>query len=234
MAFLMPTSFGITLRQRILKIKVIMYQWDSNKFNPYAHWKPIVDKLMTFDHLDSKENDIPYLPLFFTNDILELRCKDKPKDINYLYVSTYSWERYCKLLELIKAMKNCCFFYYLYIPFSVYMKELFRFRFINIKYLPFRPLARENYLNLLSRTYCLIDVTNSHQSGLPMRIVEGFGMGVNVLSTNPYVVHETNMAGNIKYFDDFSELKRACFDKIVNNDIVMKYSINNWLKYYLT
>lgn len=51
--------------------RLLMYQWDSNRTNPFAHHIERFDRVLSFDYEDCDEFNFQYLPLFYTDDVKE-------------------------------------------------------------------------------------------------------------------------------------------------------------------
>jgi hypothetical protein len=225
----MPREFLEKIEKRYPKIEMFMYQWDSEKLNKYIHLKDKFNKIYTFDFDDSRTYNIPYLPLFFTEDI-ELASK-KPKTIqsDYFLLSSYSRERYEFLCKLIKQIDSVRFNHYLYIPYSTYVKEQIKGYRLNKKILKFEPMTREMYIQNLMETRVIIDISSSLQSGLPIRVIEALGAGKKILSTNINILREFGDIPSMKRIIDDFDFKKFANDELDNYVNKCKYSLKEWI-----
>ncbi len=177
-------------------IDCVMYQWDSVHNHNYLYLTDYFNRVYTFDFKDSKEFSIPYLPLFYTDDVVEDKYIEK--DFDFFLIGVFNPDRYKYYLQ----MKKFCHTYgkkmmaYIYIPFGYYLKNQIlrnRFHIKSLHDVKFKPLSRERLIEYYNRTKVIIDVCRSHQTGLSMRIVESYGLNKKILTTNdmfsndPYV-----------------------------------------------
>jgi hypothetical protein len=229
----LPDFFVGNIKKCHPKVKSIMYQWDSQKLFPYLHLRVQFDKTFTFDYGDSEQYGIPYLPLFFTDDIYDIRKKNqKEKKYDYFFLATYSYERYLILLKMIESNKNIKFKHILYMKKSTFIRERIKCRKINRQLVSLDPVKRAEYINYLSQSRCIIDITHSAQSGLPIRIIESIGALVDVLSTNSRVIEEFNNKAPVGLIDNDYVFDMANIVRPETEDtgLVDEYSLANWLK----
>jgi hypothetical protein len=228
-----PYSFVERIKYFHPNIITIMYQWDSQKRFPYIHLKDQFDKIFTFDYDDSKKYGIMYLPLFFSDDIYDVRTTDKTsKNYDYFLLATYSYERYLALLKLLEKNNNCNFKAVLYIPIPMFIKEIIKGKKLNLNLISLRPIKRKLFLNYLSKSRCIIDITYSDQSGLPMRVIEAAGALLPVLSTNKNIMNEFINKVPVAIIDTesvFSNVRSLMSDKI-NISSIDNYSLTSWVK----
>lgn len=217
--------------------KFIMYQWDSIKFTPnYPKIMNIFDKIMTFDMIDSKELNIEYLPLFYTNNYANIKLsKEKKYDISFF--GSYHSDR----LEIIKKLEKECkekgliFYHYLYSPkFGLFRKILnLSVKIEDLKYFKISPASNQEVLNIYKQSKSVLDIERDIQNGLTMRTLEVLGAGLKLITTNKNIVRsELYNEYNIFILErNCIDLDKSFFDSgITNNQIIKKYDLKSWLK----
>lgn len=227
----MPVTFVPKVKQKHVGVQIIMYQWDSQKNNPYIHLKEQFNKILTFDFNDSESLDIEYLPLFFTRDIRKIGQSTCEKMYNFFYISIYTYERYLQLLRLIEKIDSNEFKYYLYIPKTTFIKEILKGRNLNKRLFAFKPMSRKEYLKNLEQSRWMIDLTHSSQSGLPMRIIEAVGASLGVLSTNLNVTREFLGKADVEVLSndlDFNS-DRFRFHNAGTYALIDEYLLTHWI-----
>lgn len=186
--YMLPAEFLITFKEKNSKVKTIMYQWDSDEANPFSHLLNHFDVKYSFDFEDCRVNSsLNYLPLFFSDDIskaIKIPVKDKKYD--FFFMGWYFPERYEAVVKFNDfAIKNNfnakCF---LYLPFTSYIKELIKGKKINTQIVSLKPMDRKEYLNILSNSKVMVDVSNPKQTGLAMRVIEALALNVKILTSN--------------------------------------------------
>lgn len=230
-----PKEFIFCIRKNNPQIKCIMYQWDSNLNNPYFQNCEYFDKVFSFDYFDVNANSkIEYLPLFFTDEILTLKYSNPTIDL--LFVSSYFPDRYEKLFKIedFAIRNNLSFYFYMFIPKSTYVKEFVFGRVKNRKYLNFKTLKREIYIDCLKKSKVIIDYSHPQQTGLSMRIIEAIGAQKSIFTNNPNIskedVYNTEKVLIID-FDNFI-IPDGFIGNTINktyNNLFQNYYIENWL-----
>ncbi|MEP6803973.1 MAG: hypothetical protein ABI892_05595 [Flavobacterium sp.] len=188
----MPKSFIEAFKIKNPKAQTIMYQWDSDKNNSFLHLSSSFDKLFSFDRHDAVNNKLIYLPLFYTKDVEEIKEKLVQNNYDILYFGYYIKERYEGMLRLIDFAKknNIILKTFLYMPFSVYIKELLKGNRIDFKLINLSPLSRVAYLNLLANSKAVFDTSSITQAGMSMRVIETIGAGKKLITSNKNIVLE--------------------------------------------
>lgn len=171
--------------------KMIMYQWDSNKRNPYSNIVKYFNNVYSFDYNDCRDLSLKYLPLFYTDDIIDTSYKNNLKT-DFLFLGSYLPERYEALEKFIKYMSKTDyeFKYFLYINPAALIKEYIKGNFINLSYISIKPMKRAEYLFLLNSTKIVIDVSSNEQSGLAMRVIEAITLKKKIITSNKNILEE--------------------------------------------
>lgn len=235
--FMLPEFFVQKLKQRNIKLKTVMSQWDANKENPYFHLVGTFDRVLSFDYEDCLLNkQLLYRPLFYTQEVIDHKENNNELIYDYFFMGAYISERYEAMLSLKKAVKGNKFRakIFMYIPFKTYVKERIKGKVFDKEIISTKPLDRKSYLELLSRTKVVVDVSNKNQSGLAMRVIESIGAGKKILTNNKFIVrerayNETRVSlFNIK--EDF-EINETFLNSEIKNEIDNEYySLKSWLE----
>lgn len=184
----------------------LMYQWDSNKTNPYAAVLPFFDRAYSFDFHDCDELGLQYVPLFYTDDIIRMR-ESFPQQCPYdfFFMGTYIPERYKALVqfkEYLNNLKNFTLKSYIYVPWTRLLKLRLKGIRLDPSIVTTRHLPRTEYLDMLSQSKVVVDVSNRFQTGLAMRVIEALAMHKKILTDNPHITREPFFqSGNICLFD---------------------------------
>lgn len=232
--FMMPISFLNKLKAIHPNIKVIMYQWDSNKTNEYFQIVSHCDSVFSFDYEDCRLNSkIQYLSLFFTDDITEYRNYKSEIKYDFLFMGSYLPERYDAFLKVreILSNNNIKFKLFMFIPKTTYLKEIIKGKKFDMNIISFKPLNRKDYLYLLFSSKVIIDVSNNGQSGLAMRVIEALGANKKVLTSNLNITKENFYnSKRVRIFDTSSNKFPIDFlDVNLEDEFFDDYSLNNWL-----
>lgn len=237
--YMMSSSFIESIRKQFPDIKIIMYQWDSDLTNPFSHLIPYIDKVFTFDYRDfSSLKGTDYLPLFYSNEILSIRNHSHSEyEYDFFLLGWYLPERYDALIAFKKFAKenNYRVKSYIYIPFTSYIKEIAKGVKLDKSVIYFKPLKRKKYLEILSKSRAIVDVSNKNQTGLAIRIIEAIGAGAKIVTNNYRVKNEllyseenfTIINTEEPYVSpSFMQSNLRSED---NNDLLNCYSIDSWI-----
>ena len=172
-------------------IKTIMYQWDSVKNHNYLDFANRFDKVLTFDPVDAETYGFEYLPLFYTNDIIEAENKfDGKEDIDLLLIGIYNKARYEYLQRIKRLSSNLKIYTHLVVPPGLYIRQellTHKLGLRNKEDFRFSSISRDNLLNLYNRSKVFIDVCQN-QSGMSMRTIEAYGMNKKLITGNENVI----------------------------------------------
>lgn len=169
------------------KAKLIMYQWDSNKTNPYSDVLQHFDAAYSFDFEDcEKFSRLSYVPLFYSDDIKKMVKNANQLDYDFFFMGWYFPERYNAVIKFkeLSLKNNFKLNAFLYMPFSSYIKELLIGTKLDMSVISLKHMKRDEYLNILSKTNVMVDTSNPNQTGLAMRVIEALASGTKILTTN--------------------------------------------------
>ena len=211
-----------------------MYQWDSIKNNSYEYIIPYFDKVYTFDYKDFETNKkLLFLQLFYTDDIKAIQEKREKTKYHFFCFNSFTLERYNETIKFIQYCKekNLNAKIFCYIPLSTFIKYKYLKRIpLRKEFLSFRPMNRSEYLNNLSLSEIVVDISHSTQSGLSMRIIESYGAGKKVLTTNKAIEKNPLCNDNWIYFFDINNIVIKDFQMKKNEIPIDNLHIDNWLK----
>lgn len=234
--YMLSEEFLDEFRRINPKAKLIMYQWDSNKTNPYSHLLKYFDKSCSFDFEDCKKfPQLNYIPLFYSDDVGKM-IKDKNDLIyDFFFMGWYFPERYiavCKFKEF--AIRNdYTLKAYLYMPLSSYIKEYINGNKLDMTIISFKHMKRGEYLNILSKTNVMVDASSPNQTGLAMRIIEALGSDTKILTNNYRIKDDVKIYDKdyISFFDANSPAIESSFLKSkVTHKIKNLLSLEEWLE----
>ncbi|TCD02000.1 hypothetical protein EZ449_19585 [Pedobacter frigidisoli] len=199
--FKMPLWFVKTVKELNPGIKAINFQWDSNTNSPFLNLNddynilPEFDVKLSFDYQDVQNHpEIQYSPTFYTDEIKAMGEKTASKDFEYdlFYFGSYLPERYKGLLDFIEFAKvnNYSLKMHFYMPIRYYIIERLKGVDIDWKLIKLSTMSRGQYIANLEKSKTIIDVSNTKQSGLAMRVLDALGSGKKVITTNKWVASD--------------------------------------------
>lgn len=189
-------------------IKKVLYVWDGCEYYAFDRLIPFMDKSYTFDIGDvKKDNRWRLLPIYFKIDELDFRVGKMEYDL--FVVGTNHYFRYSFLKRLLPQIKDAglnCFIKlysgYYTVPF---LKRIYHYLFLrknaieiqeeisfsqgkeNTELLTREPIAVDVYMNVLSKSKCVIDHQSWNQKGLTARFMWALGAHKKIITTNKWV-----------------------------------------------
>lgn len=214
--FMMPPSFVDTFRRLNPAAKTIMYQWDSNRTNPFVHLINNFDKVYSFDFEDCESNaKVAYHPLFYTDDVgLAVLGKSGIPHFDFFFMGWYFPERYAAVVKFREyaATKGWKLKAFLYMPYLSYIKERLKGIKPDRSIVSFRHMPRKEYLHILCTSKVMVDVSNPNQTGLAMRIIEAFACKTKVLTNNLRLKNDNVYDPSyVAFFDDRAPIVEDSF-----------------------
>jgi len=226
-------------------LKVYTYMWDSikNKKNAFE-LIPISDKFFTFDPNDKKlDGKIQFLPLFYIDDYVKISNAIPEYSYDISFIGTVHSDRYRIVKNIETWAKNSGLktYFYFYSPSKIlfFFQKLFQkeFRAINKADISFTSLKKNDVLDIIKKSKCIIDIQHPSQLGLTMRTIEMLGAKRKLITTNQniieydfynsdniYIVQRDKIIFEKKFFDySFHEIPK---------EIYQKYSLSSWLKFF--
>lgn len=233
--YMLSPEFLLKFKEKNKNAKMIMYQWDSDRANPFSHLLNYFDATYSFDFEDCRINpSLNYLPLFFSDDISKeniIPMKDKKYD--FFFMGWYFPERYDAVLKFNDfAIKNNfsikCF---LYLPFTSYIKEIIKGKKINNQIISLKPMQRKEYLSILNNSKVMVDVSNPMQTGLAMRVIEALALNVKILTSNYNIKDDAQIFSQdyISFLNENEPIINESFLISETNSSTKLLSLKDWL-----
>ncbi len=220
--------------------KKIFYHADSFLNNP----EPLkilnyFDLTLTFDPKDAQQYRLKYLPLYYHDFYLNNRRPFKDRQYDISFIGTLHSDRtefVQKILDQFPKEKRYVFYFnhgLLALVYFIISTKTFPFK--SFKYIRFRPLLPSKTREVFLNSKVIIDVEHPYQSGLTSRTMEALGAQCKLITTNEQIIHhDFYNASNILVVDRKNPIVSKEFLKIPNrkldDDIVKKYTLTNWLK----
>lgn len=192
--YMLPIEFVERFKADNPHAKTVMYQWDSNRTNPFAQVVPYFDIVKSFDYQDCNElPNVGYLPLFYTDDVrLAAQNAVENPTYDFFFMGTYMPERYEALLKFKESIRGTGYRLksYIYIPETSLKKEQLKGVRLDMSIVSTTHMPRAEYLSLLNDSRVVVDVSNPRQTGLAMRIIEALASRRKILTANKFIVNE--------------------------------------------
>lgn len=210
--------------------KYIAYLYDSVSRCPVKHLlEGVFDEIFSFDKSDISMYGFSPITnyIYFDRQVV----KNQPKQ-SLIYIG--SIDNRLKFLNdfgqnLKKQNQSFAFYAIGKKAFVNQLKQLFFGKNKNIIFKKSR-FSQEETLQMYNESEIIVDLVRDNQSGLSFRIFEAIGLQKNVITNNKsiatYDIFESN---KIKIIDN--SIESITFPETVYPDnIVKKYSIQNWIK----
>lgn len=231
-----PDSFLIQLKENNPGIKFILYEWDSERNNPYFHILKHFDEAYTFDHKDYKDGavhgNLKFLQLFYTEDIGCLKHLKADLKYDYFCFSSFTLKRYHDMISFTDfcktnnfKLKSFCF-----IPYSTY----FRLKFLqgialDKNLLSFKTMPRVDYIKFLHQSEVVVDLSHATQTGLSMRVIETYGAGKKIITTNQFIIDNPIYSPDWVQIVDSNFSKKPKFDPSNASNSREDLDIDSWI-----
>lgn len=223
--------------------RFILYMWDSirNSGRDIEELFPAFDKILSFDRKDTQENNsLVFRPLFYLDDYEKLGKKRMESKYDISFVGTGHTDRY----SLVSKIKKTCktkgirgyFFLYLQDPKVYLFRKIFQKSFRKAKYSDFAytPLGKQEILEIIAKSHCVLDIQRDVQTGLTMRCVEVLGAKRKLITTNEDIVnYDFYDPNNILVIDRnnpriTNQFIESPFQE-VEDKIYKNYNLFNWV-----
>lgn len=211
-------SISKYIRKKNKKCKILMYFWNNINEVYAKHLKDEnIDEFWTFDKDDARKYNMKYNPQFYTNNI-QLENNLQEFDIVFL-------GRAKKRKNEIMSLKDD------------FEQQNLKCKFIIIEdekhYIQY-----EEYLNLISKSKCILDYNQNGQTGLTLRPMEALFFNKKLITNNSDIknydfynsknifILEDNKMGEVNKFVNTPNEK--IYEHILNN-----YDFNSWVEKFL-
>ena len=194
-----PKWFLEYINRKYENSRKILYLWDSVSDKPDCLlYKDFYDAVYTFDPEDSKQFDLKFRPLFYTDDYLKKpeKATSNPYKYDFSFIGTVRKDRYDVVQKLKysaeKSNQNYYIFYYLQSKLLFYFYRFFCGWFktgkLEKKDFSFTPLSHNQIQKIISQTKILIDIQKPHQVGLTIRTLELLASNKKFVTTNAEII----------------------------------------------
>lgn len=229
--YMMPVDFIKRFKEYNPLAKTIMYQWDSDRANPFSKLITLFDVVQSFDYSDCERFGINYLPLFYTDDVAVEASRSHDIKYDFFFMGTYMPERYNAVLQFRDSLpKEYSLKAFIYIPSSSLKKERIKGIKLDMSIVSTKHMSREEYLSTLNQSRVVVDVSNPLQTGLAMRIIEALASHRKVLTVNNFILNDPCYnPQNIAVFDVNNPIIDKKFINIPFCSTTNVLSINEWI-----
>jgi hypothetical protein len=232
------------LKRAQSQAKFILFMWDSikNSSKDIVEFFPLFDKILSFDRKDvEKHKNLIFRPLFFLDDYKEIAKEKNDIKFDITFIGTGHTDRYA----LVSKIKQVCaenglngyFFVYLQDIKIFIIRKLFKKSYKNAKKndFSFKPLKKEEIIETIKKSNCILDIQRVVQSGLTMRTLEVLGAEKKLITTNEDIInYDFYNENNILVINRENPKIPLSFIKgkyqIIDLNIYHKYHIDSWLE----
>jgi hypothetical protein len=201
--------------------KVIGYNFDSFDYNKASlKWYRYATRFFTFDYRDAERYCLPVVELFSS-----ISKKNNTKTTQYTVsaILRNHSDRLNYVHHVLNTLRIKNHFIF------IFEKNIFTFVFNFLrnpflylkykKYISFKPLSYNDYIDVLQKSNFTIDYAHPKQSGITIRCFEALSTGTKIITNNSYV----NRNGN------FNESNTVIYNKDGDKE-VFKKQFQNILK----
>ncbi|WP_260359899.1 hypothetical protein [Leuconostoc falkenbergense] len=229
------------LRKIQNQAKFILYQWDSMENFPYIKtMHKYFNEIYTFDRKDARENELRFLPLFYSESYSKMNLEEKGYKYDFCFVGTAHPQKYKFIKEMTNQLKSFyskdyIYFYYpspfVFFYRKIFNQELKKAHFGEFHYTPFKE---KDLIKLISNSRIVLDAPQKGKLGLTMRAIEALGARKKLITTNADIKnYDFFRSENIYVYNGKFDFENSFFKydyKEINKKIYDDYSSNSWLR----
>lgn len=223
----------------------VLYMWDSILNRPYIlDVLNFFDHKYTFDRYNSEEYGLIFRPLFYTNDYSHLGAITVNFEYDLSFIGTAHSDRYTVISELVRCLKQplrTLFFFYLQHPALILYYRLTdpKFKNVKLKDVSFKGLSKQEVLDIIKKSFCVVDINHPKQTGLTMRTLEVLGARRKLITTNKDIMnYDFYHPNNILLIDRDKPVLDEKFLALpfvdLDDSIYNSYSLSSWVNTILT
>ena len=226
------------LRDAFPDVKIILYQWDTISGINTPNVVHCYDYAFSYDPSDvSNNNHFRFRPTFYLSKYLNTEV-ETTFDFSICFVGTLYKERW----PIIKRFKDCVdnikpqSYFYLYLSNKVvyYYCRLTSKNFAPIEAVHFDLLYGNDYLNILKKSKCILDINYTGQKGLSLRAFEAMASKRKYITTNEEIKkYDFYNSNNILVVDAQNPIISQDFIdspyEPVDNKLLYKYSVRGFI-----
>jgi hypothetical protein len=220
----------------------VMYMWDSIKNRKHSlEFVPFCDRVFSFDMNDSSLFNFSFKPLFYLDAYSTIRQGKHPIKYDVSFMGTLHSDRYV----IVQEIRDWCdrqglrYFFYFFMQSQVlyYLNNLFKQgATVPRSKVSFEKLSTSEVVEIVASSRAILDIQHPNQTGLTMRTLETIGSGKKLITTNDkvreYDFYEKDNVAIIDRLNPIQNLELSFFEasyKTVSEEMIMNYSIGNWL-----
>ena len=224
----------------------VLYFPDSIRNNTGARKIiPYFNDCYTFDKEDTKEYNIRFLPLFYSDNMRDIANAGKDCKYDLFFVGTVHSDRYNFIRKIVDqyASKGRKSFTWFYFPSKVlYYKMCIENSVVRkAPYSEFRftTLTGQQTAEALAESRVVLDIQHPKQTGLTMRTIETLGAKKKLITTNTQITgYDFYNPHNILVVDRSNPIIPDEFIMTeyedIPGDVYDKYYIDNWVNALLS
>lgn len=208
---------------------IIGYNFDSFAFHPLSlTWYRLVDEFSTFDYRDAHEYDLKIIELYSaigkTEDVV-----DRMYDISVIQkIHSGRLSYTINILSLLSPKHS-----YIYLLESNMATMALNFlmhpsEYIKLwRYIHFKPLFYEEYVDVLRRSKFTLDFAHPKQSGITMRCFEAASCKTKIITNNQNIYRNEHFANDtVIYIDADKKYTEEEIQNIKQKFLLSTHSIN--------
>lgn len=226
------------LRRSFEGVKIILYQWDTISGINAPDVIDCYDCAYSYDPNDVSNNKyFQFRPTFYLEKYLSTDLAET-FEYSICFVGTLYKERW----PIIKKFKECVesikpqSYFYLYLSNKI-LYYYYRFTsrvFAPIEVINFSLLYGEDYLNLIRKSKCILDINYTSQKGLSLRSFEAMASKRKYITTNDEIKkYDFYNPNNILVVDAQNPIISQDFIdspyEPVDNKLLYKYSVRGFI-----
>ncbi len=231
------------MREKNPEAKLILYMWDSIRFNHgiESKWE-LFDKVYTFDRKDYQEHSdrIGFVPLYYCEEYIQGLDKETEIEYDIAFIGTAHGDR-AKIVNYVESecrTRGLRMYKYLYCPhLLVYIYNKIRnkdYRNVHRSDLYFKIKPQKEIYSIYNKAKCVLDIEIRNQTGLTMRTIDILGLKKKLITTNHDIVnYDFYNPNNVLIIDrDNLNIDYHFLDlpyKPLDDKIYYKYTVKNWL-----
>lgn len=220
------------------KAKFLLYMWDDvARVINFIENKEIYDEIYSFDRMDIEKYDLKFLPLFYCDDFITK--KDNLKDIDLFFSGWMHSDRRNIIERILPVLKKNKMNYYVHLytgRLKIIKDRLMKMEFVkNPEYIKYKKISIEKNAVLTNRSRIILDIQHYTQNGLTMRVFEALSAKCKIITTNIDIKnYDFYNQNNILIIDrnnpEINEEFLTSPIKDIPDDIVNRYSLENWIR----
>lgn len=231
---MIPIWFLEYIKEKNKTARFVQYLWDDIDIDKKSvDTFKYFDKVCSFNPYDSRKYGLFFRPFFFANDGIK---QDRKKRISILFIVSYRKERFVLAKRILSYAKQNNLNVKIILRTSIFL-----FLTDIVHHLPYVKLFKSKgvsyrgMMELLSESYCSIELPALSQVGLTTRPFEALGTRTKIITTNKDIVnYDFYNPTNVLVIDDHSfDIDPEWFEKPYVNvptNITNKYTIDTFIE----